>query len=1218
MVEGSGGPSSRDGIGTRGLLARITDAGLFERLANAVLREEEAECRRLVETGVNEEGRTVRGPLDGVAYVVRDGSRRMLAVHHTTCGRNRLRDKWLGAEDGDLAKTGRLLAEHRKKAPYMEATLILTTNKEPAGELMLDLERAGREMGVEIKVWPGSALAHFLDVDGTGQWIRKEFLGVNPARLSERLLRELCQRSLGRAPLAEDRELWVGRELERELAIGGGVRFIVGESGVGKTVACVRYLQRCVDDGAFGLVLADEALADSATIEEAVCRALRDLQPSLSGDVGNEALALASDHAPLIVLAEDVNRSPQPARLVEQLANWGERAERAKDDHWRMLCPVWPRTLALVGDRVGKLAGKSSSTLGLFSGKEGVTAVKRRRPGASDVEAKAVASALGFDPLLIALHGDEEGAPNAGVVIQSYIERAVVRLAESEGSYAAGEYRMALRTLALEMVERRRLEPDFSDVVAWVSGVPGVAAMLRKLTAVGDLVRLAGPVEHQRVAFRHDRVRDHLLADAVAQAMSARELSASVVAEPYFAEIIGQAAVRGGLQRPVVDELAERNPLALICALRYCSAPLTGPERNLVGEAIRWAESEGARGESKRALRSAALRVLAGCDGTHVKELCGLLDDDRGDVWSLRGHFRNGDILAGVRLCAMVEPGVGWVGHVELIEHVVQKSGSGFDAALEDVLLRSDLPEKLRRGALRLAGYVGSPALGGALRDAWLQEESQLELLSDYLWACARCCGEEPSTLLKRLFDAWAGMSDERERHRGSPRSEFGEQMRRGFRDRAPQGAIRYFLERAEDPGLRWPVTWMLHGIDHPDAVEFVVREIARMDMQSEIAGGVSPFGMTAMDEWRWRQQHGGRPMSALSRARLREIWSSGENGKHLRRRALRFWSATEDRDDVAILQAVETGGDLGSVALFERLRRGDLTATPELVEKLQEEDPVYWWQAGRHIWTDELTDCLDRALGRRSTKLSAAVGNASEANLDWMLSERLAELPPATAEGLLLRHWEGLRHGKNYVQVALYVASPGLLERVATVVGDGDEPERLFEHLSHAFGLRVKGRRGITRWGQMEGLLPYLAMLSDRDIEELWRVCNENRWFDWRREHVDVRARLADVRFVDDVAAVRELDRDLDDDGPFFPMDHWGKDYLGTGVSVDHMMAVVERWLADRPQEKALLKAADIVIGFGKRRHVEILRRHVLAVSDFGKDVIRNTKFDVRLRSLE
>ena len=202
------------------------------------------------------------------------------------------------------------------------------------------------------------------------------------------------------------------------------------------------------------------------------------------------------------------------------------------------------------------------------------------------------------------------------------------------------------------------------------------------------------------------------------------------------------------------------------------------------------------------------------------------------------------------------------------------------------ILRRRDLSETRRRGALRLAGFVGSRKLGAPLRDAWRQDESRLELISDYLWASAQCCGEEPSVSLGPMVDAWAAMSDENDRHMGSPRAQLGDVMGWAFRYRVPHGAMAYFLERARDPELRWPLTLMLRSIDHPGAIKFVVKEMAGVDERTEVTGGFWPFARTAMDEWGRRQRDGYGPMSSTSRDRLREIWSSADIGGHLRRRA--------------------------------------------------------------------------------------------------------------------------------------------------------------------------------------------------------------------------------------------------------------------------------------------------------------------------------------------
>ena len=91
-----------DRTDTRQRLDRITDPGLFEELATAVLRELDHRCGLLAHVGTNPEGRTVPSSLDGITYFSDEGVRRMVAVHHTI--QRNLRPKWLN-DDGDVPKT---------------------------------------------------------------------------------------------------------------------------------------------------------------------------------------------------------------------------------------------------------------------------------------------------------------------------------------------------------------------------------------------------------------------------------------------------------------------------------------------------------------------------------------------------------------------------------------------------------------------------------------------------------------------------------------------------------------------------------------------------------------------------------------------------------------------------------------------------------------------------------------------------------------------------------------------------------------------------------------------------------------------------------------------------------------------------------------------------------------------------------------------------------
>ena len=1203
-----------DKTDTRLRLDRITDPGLFEELATAVLREMDSRCRLLKQVGTNPAGITVPSPLDGITYVSDEGVRRMVAVHHTI--QRKLRPKWLTEPDGDLPKTIGVFRSQKNRIPDLRATLILATNREPPEELIHEVEAAADQAGIDVDIYPGSVIAHFLDTDPKGQRLRQNYLGVSQTTLSQELLHELSVKSIKEG--VPDAEYWVTRAFDEQLAIHSlhPVSFVVGESGMGKTVACRKCLEAHLEGDGFGLLVTTEVLGKSRSLADAVDTTLRELHPPLAAGAGRDALSMTSETTPLLVVVEDVNRSASPAALLEKLATWGKTAQESEEPvRYRVLCPVWPRTTALLNDNAHKWVSNSSMPLSCFTEEEAIAAVQRyRAEPLSVLDAKAVATALGCDPLLIALQGDDDTEPDPKAVVRSFVERSLARLAAGEGQYTVGEYLTALKSLSLELLDRKQLKPSFADLIEWMGEQSNTVQQLREIVRPREVARLEGSGESESIVFRHDRVRDYLFADAVAHALCEGGLSQSVTSDPYFAEVIGIALASGKATRAGTNEVARVNPLALFSAMRHFRQPRTAAHQQIIDAASAWVDSKDPEAPGNDSLRQAVLWVLAECEGPHVRPPVERIDSTGSNWLGLRARFRNGDVSAGIGLCAQNEPGVGWVGHVELIEHVLGKSGSDLLTTLDSVLRRRDLTLAARKGALRLAGYASRPILSEALQRSWHLDAARQELLSDYLWACSQCCGEEPAKLLDPIFDAWATLPEEGEGGDGSPRMSLGaNHVRWAFRDRVPKNAIGYFHRRAVEPELRWPLLVMLNGIDHPDTVELVARELARQDEE----GKDTTFGTTAVDEWSQRPRFGGNLMQAASRQRLLELWSCEASGRHLRRHALKLWAATVKPRDLDVLKTVVTSSEVGDVALFERLRRGDETAIPDLVPKLDGGNTSYWWQAGRYVWSDALTDCLDQALGRIADEGPGSVSDLRK-HL-WILPELLMELPPATGERLIQKHWAGLCHSADYVQAALYFASSGLRDKVREVVERCEDPQSLFRHLWHGFGIRVEGRRGITRLPQMDALLPYIDHLSDSDIRSLWEVCNEHRWFDWRRRHLDLRAKQAGARFVDAASAMQALDNELALSELFWPrLEQWGESLLKTGVSRDGTMDLLKDWLGRHREEKALRMASYLVTRFGKRRHLAVLQSHKSARTERGQAILDNASFALRRRSLE
>ena len=80
-------------MNTAEALEKITDNGQFEILALRALRELEADCRAIIHLGMNAQGKTIPGPLDG--FHLLPGSQPPQYVAARTTGRASLHSKWL-------------------------------------------------------------------------------------------------------------------------------------------------------------------------------------------------------------------------------------------------------------------------------------------------------------------------------------------------------------------------------------------------------------------------------------------------------------------------------------------------------------------------------------------------------------------------------------------------------------------------------------------------------------------------------------------------------------------------------------------------------------------------------------------------------------------------------------------------------------------------------------------------------------------------------------------------------------------------------------------------------------------------------------------------------------------------------------------------------------------------------------------------------------------
>ena len=1227
-------------------LSEMTDEASFERLATAILRDARLEYASLLHPGVNTEDKTVKSPVDGIGFVSGAKPSHMIAAHHTTCTRDGLRKKWLHnpasvtprksgrptMPAGDLIKTAEIVDAERIRDATLRATLILTTNQEPPDDLVRDTQAEGKTRGIDIDIWSVSRLAHELDNTPSGQWLRYQYLGIEQERLSQELLAKLSRDSLDIHRPDDDPNAWVSTSLDRDIAEAvqeQDALFIIAESGLGKSVACYKRLEQHVVGGGFGLTLPHQVVNAALTIEQAAEAALLQLHPKLVAGAGLDALSFCSADHPLLMVVEDINRSGQGPFLAEKLVKWssvgkasgssdnasGRRPDRGR---WRLLCPIWPEIVASLSDTTQKQIQSLAVVGAALTMQEGREAVQRRArlKGLllSDLDADGVSEALGHDPLLIALHepGDE---PQPERVIEQFIDASAERLANKRGECTASDYRAALRSMAGAMLSHRELAPSWPALLGWVAGSSDTSAMLRHLVHHGEIIRPSGPATKENIAFRHDRVRDALFSEAIASMIRSGTLSDDLRGEPYFAEGIGAALLYDEIPLAVVDLVLAANPLALFHALRLFREPSTAIHHAVLSAIEIWLADAKTHAPQNSHLRREALAALSRTESSRV---IGLVRKFKDTIWTAwQALFINGDIAGGLQLCLEVEPGVGAIWRDRQIEHAKIRFGSKLKTSISQLLRKPDLDSSARVGALRLAGYLADPQLAESIETSWNLDVQKDNHLKDYLWAAAQCCGNDPDRFLGPVCESWAALPSDRNDNMPSPRDDLAaHEVRWAFHKNIPVSAIDYFIRRAKGDDLRWQITYMLHGLDHPFAVEFVIRELAETDRQLEGTKKFSPFSVSATDDWRRRQEDQGRPMSRESRDRLLSLWQNQQNDKYIRKQAFRFWATSETDEDLNILRSVDSSGPLAESALWERLKRSDHTAVPGLLLKLKGETNKrsYWWQYARAIWCGELRDALEEELSARRASASRAWGTTSDT--DHQISQLIMALPSSQAEALLLEHCDHLQFSDGFLQAALYVATPSLLGHVEQAMKSCPNPRAMFKHIHFHYGIRTQGRAGVTDRRQFEGLGPYLDYMEDSTIYTFWEQCNEHGWLDLRRKFFDHRLSNKYGRaYVGENQIISSLER-LVLDKQVHWIDYWIEDYLKSGISPAEVITIIGKWLATQKTFAALQLAAFAILHVGRREDLQLLTLSIDPKD--AADVLRtDTAFGVKRRSL-
>jgi hypothetical protein len=1233
-------------VTTREALESITDASLFERIAAAVLREAEPKSYGAIsETGTNASGKTVRSPVDGIAFVTTQSCRTMVLVAHASGALEKLDGKWFKEspdtstnrslakerkrpraenkiDKGDLVKAREIIERERVINPDLAVTIALTTNREPSIDLRSKVEQFAVKHNVAIDVWAGSRIASVLDQSPNGQWIRKTLLGIEADRVSLLLLHALGKRSVRDLPSYRADTQTIDREFDDILgnASGSGLLFVVGESGCGKSVACQKLLARHVDSDGLAVVLRDQQVLDAVAVEDAIDAELRRLHPAIEKNAGRQTLAMTTATNPLLLLVEDVNRSRQPGRLIDKLIAWAGKPSASDGEtrrSWQIVCPLWSQTIALSSDTSQKYIEQHAVYASTFTRNEATQALIANASAGghlvSEIEASKVAEALGDDPLLIDLfEWNANSDPHS--VVADYVNRSVNRLAAKKPLTTANEYSTSLNDLGKFLLSRRLPQAPWLDFRNALSNNAPSLSQIRELLNDKRVIQLTANTNGtEAIVFRHDQIEFYLLASSIVELHTKSQLDNQLLRDPYYARVFGQALLINPADEVFLRKVSELNPLALFHAIRRFGVPYSMPQRAIVEMAKAWLKNPDGQSRKNRRLRYAILEQLRHIRSPIAIEILRLIPDPSWAKNEIR--FLNGDVEAGMRICASSNAGTIHPRRDSLVAHAKQHYSTALIGTVDDALRKTTSDKQHKAGAIRFAGFIASTGLLAALKTAWETETEKQEFLSDYLFAAAHCSGEDQE-LLTSLCDFWETLSDTAldNTHLSERDAVLADDLQHASRRGLPKTAIEFFISRSRTSTLKQQIHVLLAGVDHELAVVSSVQWLAEKK-QEAAEQGKSPIWLFRLkDNWL-----GGlgqkRRMSSQSKVALKSIWSTEENDQFVRREAFSLWTTSFRQEDLPQIRVVAKDAALSDEVLRARLELRDETALDEFAEKLREPENVYWWQHVRGFQHPRLVAELDRQLGARRASTS---GLAQTLDSDWILGEMVTRLDQLSAMQLLKKHWDHIGVSPYFVHAALFFAAPETLSLAAESIDKSSNPRELLLHLHMNFGVKIQGHPGVKHVEQLKGLIPYLDLLDDSCIYMFWELCNGQRWFEFRRTHLDSRlsGQWLDSAGIHSFQIEKKLDS-LTEKTNFNWVYHWAEMQLEQHDSARELLLKVVNWCKKRSTLDSLEIAARVFSETATREDLYLLDQLQIDPAPEAREIVEDTTFSVFMRSL-
>jgi hypothetical protein len=1206
----------------------ITDSSKFERLMNSILRRSNPEYSSIIETGTNIEGKPIKSPVDAFGPILHSKNPKYALIEHTTTKKKDLERKWLNekeGKEGDLIKAWKYALEIRKKIPNAEFILVLTTNKrltisgDKSESLIIQLEKKAKEFEVKLDIWEQSRIVDYLDNEPYGHWFRKEYLGITAEILSKPLLAEICKRTLEDYSymLSTNNDEFVDRDYDEmiEKSVLNAhfpLHLIVGESGVGKSTIAYKISERLLKKGTYILWIPAEIIQEATNIENSINSFILKLYPTIFPESINQVINEITNNEKIVLIVDDINNTDKPSTIVQKLLLWSKPIE-GKKSNFSIICPIWPYIWSQIYCQNNK-KWINTTYVGFFNEIEGQKVIQliTRKAGfhISSIKARDLAKKLGNDPFLIDLFStiissEEEQKLEmlTNNVLDIYLQKETERIQQhSNFSLLSQHYQSALNSLCSAMLYNKKFLPKLQEIEEWFINEPQIVNAVRELIRDNKLCKL----ENNRFLFKHDRLLNYLQVKALKELFHSNEETDTILSEPYYANVIGQAILNISNKSEIFLKLYDRNILSLFESIKYFET--TSPQDEIVNLILTWVGNK-RNLELESVLDSIYLSLIE----TDSEIVIDITDNMPKNSLTLLARLRNGCTLSGIEYCLLhkeFELSTNFPLRDLIIEQAKFSHCKKIREELVSLLVSTDLNDNQRIGALILTGYFQFGSCEEDIISCWNLSENKEHVLTAALWAGMNCFRQNVEFFFNQLITFWDALPDAGKQEHYPLKDRVASDLRLafGYKTRLDKIVINFLISVCESKeSLSKNIEHILSYINDPDAIQFIVKRHAEH----------GKYDQMFTDPWNTRVFDNARKLSKESRIKLRSLWEDSHNDK-IKKAAFKLWLLNIEQSELDLLRQFPPDSPISYYAILKRAELGDFSVIPEYVRLLYSDPDLF--HAAPNVWCKETMEVARSYLSSFKDTIPSDFTGGKE-NSYFFLQNLLLFIPEKDAEALLNEYWEHLKYSPKFIHAALYVGTPKCLKLADLAIKECPRSINLFNFVMTTFSCGFMGYRKNFTEKKINNLLPYLSLFEYDELYHLVSSCEHNGQLSWARNHLYELLSDKDKKLYlpTDEDLVNELKTESKEKYGFEYIEHfWVERFGERNDPKSNIFNIIRMLIESESTLNSLRISASCIKAKGNRSDIDILKSYIfLCDKEEVSKIIKDTEYFVYRKTL-